>query len=373
MKQPAVTWQRLAITAAAALSTYYLRSVLAAVNLQALTYLLPVLFAGYLFGSAMAAIAAALTLATIHGMLWVEAPAILFSRQYFGGILNFTLFAGLIVVYAYRHEQVLRRLDSSLERERAAREDAESANRLKDQFLATLSHELRTPINVILGYLRLLLDERTTDPRRALEIAHRNAQQQARLIEDVLDVSRITTGTVQIHPVTVRPLPLLRDALDSLQPAIAAKGLQLHLDSADDADVTILADPDRLRQVFWNLLSNAVKFTPEGGRIDVRAHRDGPHVEFTVRDTGRGIAADFLPHVFEIFRQADPSTTREVSGMGLGLSLVKRFVELQGGQVWAASPGEGQGSTFTCRFPVAAPAPRTKPAAGLTPATELPG
>ncbi len=347
-----VTWPRIAITLIAAGSTYFLRDLLASVGLGGLTYLLPVLFAGYAFGAVLATVAAALSLLVAHLIIWREAPATLvLSRAYFGGISYYVLFAGLIILYAYRHERVLKQLDESLAREKAARQDAEQANRHKDQFLATLSHELRTPINVILGYLQILLAERTKNPRRALEIAHRNAEQQARLIEDVLDVSRITTGMVQLTREEVRPDALLREAVESLQPAIAEKGLHLVIDEADEP-ATILADPHRLRQVFWNLLSNAVKFTPDGGHIFARSAISTGHVEISVRDTGRGISKEFMPHVFEMFRQADSSPTRDASGMGLGLHLVKRFVELHEGSVSAQSPGEGQGATFVCRFPI---------------------
>ena len=264
------TWPRLAVTVIAAASTYYLRTALTPVGLRALTFLLPVLFAAYLFGSVLASVAFGLTLLVIHAIVWMENPDLLFTQQYMVGILNYALFSALIILYAHRHEKVLWRLDESLAREKEARKEAEEANRLKDQFLATLSHELRTPINVILGYLEILLAERTRNPRRALEIVHRNAQQQARLIEDVLDVSRITTGTVQLLPGEVRPGAVLRDALESLQPAIASKGLRLDLGPMDE-DVIIHADPDRLRQVFWNLLSNSIKFTQQGGTVSVRA------------------------------------------------------------------------------------------------------
>jgi signal transduction histidine kinase len=346
-----ISWAKIAITVLAAGSTYYLRSLLGLAGLQALTYLLPVAFASYLFGSVMGMLAYVMTLGVIHVIWWLEAPQVLLSRQYFVGIFNYTLFSGLVVLYSYRHERVLRRLDQSLEREKQARQEAEKANRLKDQFLATLSHELRTPINVILGYLQILLSERTQNPRRALEIVHRNAQQQARLIEDVLDVSRMTNGTFQIELTEVLAVRVLREAIESLQPAIVEKKLRLELGAAVD-EVVIMADPDRLRQVFWNILSNAIKFTPAGGRIDVRAAQVGTELEISVRDTGRGIPDEFLPYVFDMFRQADPSPTREVSGMGLGLNLVKRFVEMQGGTVAADSRGVGHGATFICRFPV---------------------
>ena len=354
-----ISWPRLAVTVLAAASTYYLRSALAYVGLQPLTYLLPVLFAAYLFGSAMATFAFAFTLMVVNGILWSENPQGLFTGQYFTGIFTYALLAAVIVLYSRRHEQVLSRLDESLAREKEARQEAEAANRLKDQFLATLSHELRTPINVILGYLQILLDERSRNPRRVLEIVHRNAQQQARLIEDVLDVSRITTGTVQLAPEEVRPTALLRDAVESLQPALVAKGLRLEFGPVDE-DALILADPHRLRQVFWNLLSNAVKFTPAGGTVSARSTIVDGQLEIRIADTGRGISNDFLPHVFDMFRQGDPSTTRDVSGIGLGLNLVKRFVELQGGTVEVHSDGEGSGAVFTCRFPLHSPQSEAK-------------
>ncbi len=255
------SWPGLAVTAVAVASMYFLRSVLNAIGLTALTFLLPILFASYFFGSLMAIVASILTLLMIHVIIWVENPQLLLTRPYLIAMLNFGLFSALIVLYSHRHEKVLSRLDESLAREMEARKDAEEANRLKDQFLATLSHELRTPINVILGYLQILLADRSKNPRRALEIVHRNAQQQARLIEDVLDVSRITTGTVQLATEAVRPGVLLRDAVESLQPAMVTKGLRLEVGPIDE-EVMIRADPHRLRQVFWNLLSNAIKFTP---------------------------------------------------------------------------------------------------------------
>jgi signal transduction histidine kinase len=346
-----ITWPRLAITVLAAASTYYLRFALAYINLQPLTYFLPVLFVAYLFGSAMATFASVFTLMVVNAVVWNENPQALFSRGYFTGIFTFVLLSAVIILYSRRHELVLSRLDESLAREKEAREEAEAANRLKDQFLATLSHELRTPINVILGYLQILLDERSRNPRRALEIVHRNAQQQARLIEDVLDVSRITTGTVQLAPEDVRPGVLLRDAVESLQPALVAKGLRLDLGPIDE-EAVIVADPHRLRQVFWNLLSNAVKFTPAGGAVSASCTVADGELEIRIVDTGRGISKDFLPHVFDMFRQGDPSTTRDVSGIGLGLNLVKRFVELHGGTVDVHSDGEGSGASFVCRFPI---------------------
>ncbi len=356
----ALSWSRIAITGAAAAATYFVRPVLAIVGLQALTFILPVLFAAYFFGWILAAVASVFSLGMAHILVWQQGPQLLFTRQYFGGILNFAFISSLIILYTYRQELVLRRLDRSLEGETIARAEAEEANRLKDQFLATLSHELRTPTNVMLGYLEMLLTDRANSPRRALEIVYRNAQQQARLIEDVLDASRIAAGTFTIHPEPVTPVAIMREVVESVQPAAAAKNLNIVV-TASNPNVAILADPHRLRQVFWNVLSNAVKFTPADGRIEVQIEGDGSHLEITVQDTGRGIAPEFLPYVFDMFRQGDASTTRDVSGMGLGLTLVKRFVELQGGEVAVHSPGEGHGTTFTCRFPIETAVQRPNP------------
>jgi len=339
----------LTTAAALAASTYFLRTALTRVGLQGFTFIIPALVTAFFFGSLAATIAAVLTLAVVHLIVLRENPQLLVTARYLSGIANYVVICGLIVLYTRRHERVLDRLDRSLAREKAARTEAEQANRLKDQFLATLSHELRTPINVILGYLQMLLTERTTNPRRALEILDRNAQHQARLIDDVLDASRITNGTLRLAPEEVDPAPLMREVVESLQPDIAAKGLRV-ASAATDSQVAIFADPKRLRQVFWNILSNAVKFTPPRGSIAIRIEPRGSDVEISVTDTGRGISPEFLPHVFEMFRQGDPSPTREVSGMGLGLGLVKRFVELQGGTVTAESAGEGRGATFRCRF-----------------------
>jgi signal transduction histidine kinase len=345
-----LNWLSLTIAAALAASTYYLRNVLGQVGLQGITFVIPPLITAFYFGSLVAGIATVLTLAVVHVIGLTENPSVMFTTRYFSGIANYLVICGLIVLYTRRHERMVERLDRSLMRETAARAEAEQANRLKDQFLATLSHELRTPINVILGYLQMLLADRTADPRRALEILDRNAQHQARLIDDVLDASRITAGTLHLHPEEVDPAPLMREVIESLQPDIAAKSLRV-ASGAADGQAAIVADPKRLRQVFWNILSNAVKFTPPDGSIEIRIEPHESDVEISVRDSGRGISAEFLPHVFEMFRQGDPSSTREAPGMGLGLGLVKEFVELQGGTVTAESDGEGRGATVRCRFP----------------------
>jgi PAS domain S-box-containing protein len=242
-----------------------------------------------------------------------------------------------------------------LAREQAARAEAEAANRLKDEFLATLSHELRTPLTAILGWARLLADGQVSADKtgEAFQAIYRNARSQAQLVDDLLDVSRIITGKLRIEAVPVNLAAVVEAAASVVRPAAVAKGVSLNVRlEADDA--TIYGDPDRLQQVVWNLLSNAVKFTPEGGEVEARVRRAGSRMEVAVSDTGAGISAEFLPHVFERFRQADMGTTRRHGGLGLGLAIVSHLVELHGGAVEAESEGEGRGSTFTVRLPVRA-------------------
>ncbi len=247
---------------------------------------------------------------------------------------------------------------SDIDDERQARSAIEQASRAKDEFLATLSHELRNPLNAILGWSRMLragkLDE--AQALRATETIERNAEMQAALIEDMLDVSRIITGKLLLD---VRPVDLkavLHAAFETVR--MAAEARQLDVQLSVDADVPrATGDAARLQQVVWNLLSNAIKFTPRGGRVTAHLRRQGAHVELAVADSGQGIAADFLPHVFERFRQADSSSTRGHGGLGLGLAIVRHLVELHGGSVAVASAGEGQGATFTVRLPLRAPAP----------------
>jgi PAS domain S-box-containing protein len=240
-----------------------------------------------------------------------------------------------------------------LAREQEARAQAEAANRLKDEFLATLSHELRSPLNAMLGWIRLLnsrkFDEKTT--ARAMETIERSAKSQAQLVEDLLDVSRIIRGQLRLN---IRPIELIsaiEAAIETVRPAAEAKeiGIQTRLDPVAGL---VAGDSDRLQQIVWNLLSNAIKFTPKGGRVDVRLERVNSHVEIIVTDTGQGISTEFVPYVFERFRQADSSITRSYSGLGLGLAIVRHLVELHGGTVRADSPGEGQGATFTVKLPL---------------------
>ena len=234
-----------------------------------------------------------------------------------------------------------------------AYEQLQAANQLKDEFLATLSHELRTPLNAILGYARMLRAGILKDDRRsvALETVERNATTLTLMVEDVLDVSRIAAGKIRLHIQPVDFPAVVRDALATVAPAADAKGVRLQ--SVVESDIgRVSGDPDRLQQVIWNLLSNAVKFTPRGGRVQVRLQRVNSHVELSVSDTGIGIRDEFLPHLFERFRQADSTTTRAHGGLGLGLAIARRIVELHGGRIEAFSPGEGKGATFRVSLPV---------------------
>jgi PAS domain S-box-containing protein len=236
---------------------------------------------------------------------------------------------------------------------------AQEANRVKDEFLAVLSHELRTPLNPILGWTRLLKSGRCPPDKapEALETIERNAKLQTQLIEDLLDISRILSGKLSITPVVMDLNAVIRAAIETVQLAAGAKGIEIQAVFPPDSEVgsaTVVGDPARLQQVVWNLLSNAVKFTPPGGQVTIRLSQPQHQAQIQVIDTGKGIAADFLPYVFETFRQADSSTTRTFGGLGLGLAIVRQLVELHGGTVAVDSQGEGQGATFTVRLPLTA-------------------
>jgi signal transduction histidine kinase/CheY-like chemotaxis protein len=240
-----------------------------------------------------------------------------------------------------------------LEREKAAREQAENANRIKDEFLATLSHELRTPLQAILGFSKLLVMGRLDREAagRAIETIQRNAQAQASLIEDLLDVSRIVTGKLLMD---IRPqdlTPLAEAAVESLRPAAAGKGVTLSK-SIDPQLGLVPVDANRIQQAIWNLLSNAVKFTPRGGQILLQVAQAGSSVRITVTDTGIGIPPEFLPHVFDPFRQAQSSISRSLGGLGLGLSIVRHIVEMHGGTVEVESAGVGRGAAFRIDLPL---------------------
>ncbi len=238
-----------------------------------------------------------------------------------------------------------------LKREQAARMEAEAANRLKDEFLATLSHELRTPLNAIMGWAHVLgqtSGDRAT-VQRAAEVIRQNAASQAQLIEDILDVSRVVGGRLVLDTKPVQMRTVIEDAIESLMPASAAKGIRV--ERTLTTDIQVFGDRDRLQQIVWNLVSNALKFTPKGGRVEVELREEAGDAALRVTDTGIGISADFLPFVFDRFRQADSSMSRRHSGLGLGMAIVRHLVELHGGTVSAESEGEGKGTTFRLRLP----------------------
>jgi CheY-like chemotaxis protein len=230
---------------------------------------------------------------------------------------------------------------------------AEESSRLKDEFLANVSHELRTPLSAILGWARMLrlgqLSENTAS--KALDTIERNARAQAQLIDDLLDVSRIITGKLRMDVRPCDPNSFIDAAVEAVRPAAEAKGVRVQK-VTDTGPISIPGDPVRLQQVVWNLLSNAIKFTPRGGRVQIRSERINSHLEIVVSDTGQGISADFLPYVFDRFRQADQKTSRQHGGMGLGLAIVRHLVELHGGTVRAKSAGEGKGASFAVMLPI---------------------
>jgi signal transduction histidine kinase len=261
--------------------------------------------------------------------------------------------------------------------EQGARQQAEEANRTKDEFLATLSHELRTPLNAVLGWVQVLRTGKL-DPAagaRALETIERNARAQAQLIADLLDVSRIITGKLRLDFKPVELRRIIDAALDSIRPAADAKGILLDV-SISPLSSPVLGDADRLQQVIWNLLSNAIKFTSRGGRVEIRLREADANAVIGVIDTGIGIRPDFLPFVFDRFRQAEGSITRTHGGLGLGLSIVRHLIELHGGAVEVASEGEGKGAAFTVRLPLRAelvedPLDRTMAGGGVFSAPDL--
>jgi CheY-like chemotaxis protein len=238
---------------------------------------------------------------------------------------------------------------------------------MKDEFLATLSHELRTPLSAILGWAHLLRVRPVgeAEMHQGLEVIERNARVQTELIEDLLDMSRIISGKMRLDIQLLHPISVIEAALETVKPAAGAKGIRITR-LLDPTAGPINGDPNRLQQVVWNLLSNAIKFTPADGQVHVALERVNGHVEIAVTDTGIGIAPEFLPHVFERFRQADPSRTRSAKGLGLGLAIVKHLVELHGGSVRVSSPGEGKGATFAIHLP------RTAALRGALPGDQAP-
>jgi PAS domain S-box-containing protein len=244
--------------------------------------------------------------------------------------------------------------EQALLRERRARDEAERQSRLKDEFLATLSHELRTPMNAILGWLTLLAKrEGVKDPKHAIAVIQRNAQLQAKLIDDLLEMNRLASGTVRLEVAALDIESALTSAVDALRPTAEAKTVHLSV-TVEPGLPQIQGDGRRIQQILWNVLQNAVKFTGTGGRVDAVAQQVDGRICIVVKDTGRGITAEFLPHIFERFRQEDQSTTREASGLGIGLSIAKYLVELHGGSIHAASSGVNQGATFVVELPIVA-------------------
>ena len=255
-----------------------------------------------------------------------------------------------------------------LVRERSARADAEKANRLKDEFLATLSHELRTPLNAVIGWARILKSGRVDQDSaiHAIDVIERNAWAQKQIIEDILDVSRVITGKLQLHLARVDLVSVVNAALDAVRPAFDAKQIKVEANYEEGLKI-IAGDPDRLQQVVWNLLSNASKFTPAGGSVGISVTQDQKYAHIQISDTGPGIATEFLPHVFERFRQADGSTTRTHGGLGLGLAIVRHLVELHGGIIYAENGTVRSGAVFTVKLPL--PSGQLDLAPSMTPAT----
>ncbi|MDI3282220.1 GAF domain-containing sensor histidine kinase [Polyangium sp. 15x6] len=250
-------------------------------------------------------------------------------------------------------EEAHRQAEEARAQAEEARRQAEEASRLRDEFLSLVSHELRTPITAILGWAQVLATrESDADTRaRALGAIDRNVRAQMRIIDDLLDVSRIITGKLGLAQRLMDLCDVVREVLDVVRPAARAKGIELRIMPATPS-IPVFGDPDRLRQVLWNLLANAIKFTPRGGRVEVEITRDEGLVHMIVRDTGKGISASFLPYVFDRFRQADSSASRPQGGLGLGLAIVRHLVEMHGGTVKAESAGSDHGATFTVTLPL---------------------
>ena len=298
-----------------------------------------------------------------------------------GTIVLSLIFVGAAVLISRRFDERRRELEREIaERrraeeyreallvsERAARAEAERATRLKDEFVATLSHELRTPLNAIVGWASILRNDRcTTSVAQGMEVIERNAKAQAQMIEDLLDMSRIVSGKLRIDLQLIDPAAVVKAAVASIRPTADVKGIELQ--AACEPVAMIYTDAGRLQQIIWNLLTNAIKFTPRAGRVRVTLSQVDGQAEISVSDTGQGIQPEFLPYVFDRFRQADASTTRRHGGLGLGLSIVKSLVEMHRGSVDVRSHGAGQGATFTVHLPLPRPQPYTShsfPAASI--------
>ncbi|MEJ7598719.1 MAG: ATP-binding protein [Kofleriaceae bacterium] len=296
--------------------------------------------------------------AVLGGLFFGHAESGMFTERSERLVVGIAAQASIAIDNAQLYEQARRSADERarlLASERATRAEVERVSLMKDEFLATLSHELRTPLNAVLGWSELLLSRVNDNPetRRGLETIARNARAQAQLIEDLLDMNRIVSGKIRLDVQRIELSPILEAALDSVRPSAESKSIRIR-QTFDPNAGPVFGDPNRLQQIVWNLLTNAVKFTPKGGKIDVLLQRVNSHIEIVVHDSGIGIRPEFLPHLFERFRQADSSTTRRYGGLGLGLSIVKQLVELHGGTVKAESPGKDQGATFHVSLPLRA-------------------
>lgn len=267
-------------------------------------------------------------------------------------------------VRSYGH-QIERNREAQLAREQALRSEAEAANRAKDVFLATLSHEMRTPLNAIVGWLSVMRHEGVEKPllKEGLLVIERNTRTQVQLIDDVLDVSRIVSGKLRVEILPCDLIEVVTAGIDSVRPAAEARGITVTM-QLDPSAGHISCDSARMQQVVWNLVSNAVKFTPKGGRVDVTLSREQSSILIQVADNGQGIDSELLPVIFDRFRQGDSSARRKFGGLGLGLSIVKHIVEAHGGTIEAVSPGDGKGSTFTVRLPIRAVQPSEDPEEG---------
>jgi signal transduction histidine kinase len=341
-------WQRyavaLACTAIALPMIFFREGPAAELNLRLL------LLAGVMFSSWFGGLGPGLltTLVTSLTIAYSNTPASglqSIDLDHFVRLIEFIVVAVLITLLNDRRRRAQRRAE-------LAHAEADSANRAKDQFLATVSHELRTPLTAVLGWANVLKLEQNdkTLSRRALEAIERNARKQQELIDDLLDVSRITAGQLRLDTYPIDLADVIDAAIEVVQPAMNAKGLRLRTSRADDS-LTVVGDDRRLQQVLWNLLSNAVRFTPEGGVIEVQLLYAGSHAQIVVRDSGNGIDPDLLPHVFERFRQGDFSRKRH-GGVGLGLAIARELVELHGGTIEVKN-GERGGAEFNIQLPLA--------------------
>ena len=347
-------------------------------NVPFLLYFPAVIASGWFGGLGPALFATGLS--ALGAQYFLMEPVFTFRLATRGELFRLALFTGIGVFISLLVEELhrsRRRVEAAaqerlrhMEEIRAAWQEAEAANRTKDEFLATVSHELRTPLNAIVGWAQILQISPDDKEKleRGLQVIHRNAKAQAQLIDDLLDLSRIISGKMRLDVRPVDLVPVLEGAIEAIRPAAEARQIRLHR-LLDPQAGPIAGDPDRLRQVVWNLLTNAVKFTPKGGRIEVRLERVNSHVEILVADTGIGIDPELAPRVFDRFRQLDSSSSRTHGGLGLGLAIVRHLVELHGGTVEVRSAGAGKGSTFIVGLPVSVaqvelPERRLHPVAG---------